>query len=70
VRIYMRVLPSVESTPVWGAQRHDTVYDAIMGHYTSQRAPGAYMTEYLQVGERGWWGGERGGGVLTWTVQG
>jgi len=49
VRIYVRSLPSVSSIPVWGEyDRSDTIYDAIMDHYTSRKAPGAFIEQYLQ----------------------
>ncbi len=49
VRVYLRALPTVEASPVWGAMRSDTVYDAIMEHYTSQRAPGTFASDFLTV---------------------
>lgn len=51
VRIYMRALDAggdpTAAGPAWGAPRHDTVYDAIMDHYTSQRAKGTFSLELL-----------------------
>ncbi len=49
VRIYTRALATVETTPVWGAMRSDTVYDAIMDHYAHQRAPGTFNNTFLEV---------------------
>ncbi|KAJ9530855.1 hypothetical protein QJQ45_028824, partial [Haematococcus lacustris] len=48
-RIMLRTLPSVKKEPAWGEARQDTVYDAIMAHYTSQVAPGAFASGYVQV---------------------
>lgn len=46
----IRALPTVNSVPVWGEQdRQDTIYDAIMDHYTSRRSPGAFREGFLQV---------------------
>ncbi|GFR39671.1 hypothetical protein Agub_g142 [Astrephomene gubernaculifera] len=47
VRIYLRAAGTVESLPTWGPPRHDTIHDAIMDHYTSQRAPGSYNADLL-----------------------
>jgi hypothetical protein len=56
VRVYLRALGSVEVAPVWGAPRTDTVYDAIMAHYTAQAAtPGAFDSLALQVGPGANW---------------
>ncbi|GIL65879.1 hypothetical protein Vafri_19521 [Volvox africanus] len=48
VRIYVRAAGTVEEVPTWGAPRHDTIHDAIMAHYTSQRAPGTFQLELLK----------------------
>ncbi|GLI60595.1 hypothetical protein VaNZ11_002742 [Volvox africanus] len=48
VRIYVRASGTVEEVPTWGAPRHDTIHDAIMAHYTSQRAPGTFQLELLK----------------------
>eukprot|EP00798_Chlamydomonas_sp_ICE-L_P021139 gene21139-28028_t len=47
VRIYIRQASTIVDWPVWGADRVDTVYDGIMGHYNSQRAPTAFSDEWL-----------------------
>ncbi|GIL91134.1 hypothetical protein Vretifemale_18794 [Volvox reticuliferus] len=51
VRIYVRASGTVEEVPTWGAPRHDTIHDAIMAHYTSQRAPGTFQLELLKEPE-------------------
>ncbi|KAG1675162.1 hypothetical protein FOA52_003385 [Chlamydomonas sp. UWO 241] len=48
VRIYLRAVDSVEDVPVWGAERTDTVHDAIMAHYQGAAAPGLFCSEYLE----------------------
>ncbi len=39
---------STQDVPTWGAVRHDSVYDAVMAHYTSQRAPNTFMADLVQ----------------------
>ena len=40
---------TVEGLPVWGAQRTDTVYDAIMSHYQAQApSPGTFAASLLE----------------------
>ena len=46
----VRALSSVIAVPVWGEHdRSDTVYDAIMDHYTSRKTPGTFLHQYMQV---------------------
>ncbi|KAG2495568.1 hypothetical protein HYH03_006168 [Edaphochlamys debaryana] len=47
VRIYLRAGMTVEDVPTWGPPRHDTIHDAIMAHYTSQRAPGSFSSDLI-----------------------
>ena len=39
---------SIEGLPVWGAQRTDTIYDAVMAHYQAQTAPGTFNGAFLK----------------------
>src|SRR4051794_20668427 len=36
-----------QESPAWGGPRVDTVLDAIMSHYTSQRAPGTFDDDLI-----------------------
>lgn len=38
----------VTDVPCWGPKRGDTIYDAIMDHYNSQRAPGAFTAAFIR----------------------
>eukprot|EP00198_Chlamydomonas_reinhardtii_P000344 XP_001689679.1 predicted protein [Chlamydomonas reinhardtii] len=48
VRIYTRAEATVEDVPTWGPPRQDTVQDAVMGHYSSQRAPGTFIADLIR----------------------
>ena len=41
---------TIQDMPAWGMDRVDTVYDAVMSHYTSLQAPGTWVKDYLKVG--------------------
>ncbi|KAG2444934.1 hypothetical protein HXX76_001670 [Chlamydomonas incerta] len=47
VRIYTRAEATVEDVPTWGPARQDTVQDAVMGHYSSARAPGTFIADLI-----------------------
>ncbi|KAG2448505.1 hypothetical protein HYH02_006396 [Chlamydomonas schloesseri] len=48
VRIYTRAEATIEDVPTWGPTRQDTVQDAVMAHYSSQRAPGTFIADLIR----------------------
>lgn len=39
---------TVQDVPCWGVERSDTMFDALMDHYSAQRAPGLFAIDLLR----------------------
>ncbi|MEW5312328.1 MAG: hypothetical protein WDW38_003970 [Sanguina aurantia] len=47
VKVYVRKVGTVQDVPCWGVTRTDTMFDALMDHYSAQRAPGLFAIDFL-----------------------